>query len=254
MPANFVLWSTGIAMNPFSERVSSLLPNQVHFKAVETDAHLRVKGAPLGTVYAVGDASVLESNIVGHLLQLVDEADRNQDGKIDLEEWRIMVAQIKKRIPMAQKHLEKIRDLFQRYDTDKDDSLNLNELALLLQEISSKISPLPATAQVASQQGKYLGSKLSKLARQKEVLAANGIPATDEAVAKPFKYTHLGSLAYIGNAAVFDFGNKSFMGGLAAMYAWRVIYWSEQVSMRTRALIMFDWIIRGIWGRDLSRL
>ncbi len=59
MPANFVLWSTGIAMNPFSERVSSLLPNQVHFKAIETDAHLRVKGAPLGTVYAVGDASVV---------------------------------------------------------------------------------------------------------------------------------------------------------------------------------------------------
>ncbi len=111
-------------------------------------------------------SSQLESNIVGHLLQLVDEADRNQDGKIDLEEWRIMgklsanllsldntshnapliVAQIKKRIPMAQKHLEKIRDLFQRYDTDKDDSLNLNELALLLQEISSKISPLPAVS------------------------------------------------------------------------------------------------------------
>ena len=47
---------------------------------------------------------------------------------------------------MAQKHLEKIKDLFQRYDTDKDDSLNLNELALLLQEISSKISPLPAVS------------------------------------------------------------------------------------------------------------
>lgn len=39
-----------------------------------------------------------------------------------------------------------------------------------------------------------------------------------------------------------------------AMYAWRSVYWSEQVSSRTRALLMFDWIIRGIWGRDLSRL
>ena len=54
------------------------------------------------------------------------------------------------------------------------------------------------------------------------------------------------------------------------MYAWRSIYWSEQVSARTRALLMFDWIIRfvdlsrlsfeadrnrrGVWGRDLSRL
>jgi hypothetical protein len=28
------------------------------------------------------------------------------------------------------------------------------------------------------------------------------------------------------------------------MYAWRSVYWSEQVSTRTRALLMFDWIIR----------
>ena len=59
IPTNFVLWSTGIAMSPFTKRVSSLLPNQVHFKAIEVDAHLRVKGAPLGTVYALGDASVV---------------------------------------------------------------------------------------------------------------------------------------------------------------------------------------------------
>lgn len=47
---------------------------------------------------------------------------------------------------MAEEHLLKIRDLFDRYDTDKDDSLDLNQLALLLQEISSKISPLPAVS------------------------------------------------------------------------------------------------------------
>jgi NADH dehydrogenase FAD-containing subunit len=32
VPSNFVLWSTGIAMNPFTQRVSDLLPNQVHRK------------------------------------------------------------------------------------------------------------------------------------------------------------------------------------------------------------------------------
>jgi NADH dehydrogenase len=97
---------------------------------------------------------------------------------------------------------------------------------------------------VASQQGKYLGKKLSQLAKKREVLEANGIQDLDEAVSKPFRYTHLGSLAYIGNAAVFDLGNLSFMGGLLAMYAWRSIYWSEQVSARTRFLLMMDWIIR----------
>ena len=106
IPANFVLWSTGIAMNPFTSRVSSLLPNQVHKKAIEVDAHLRVKGAPLGDIYAIGDCATvsiatsggvansfvqkIETSIVSHLLELVEEADVNRDGKIDFEEWEIM--------------------------------------------------------------------------------------------------------------------------------------------------------------------
>ena len=93
-------------MNPFTSRVSSLLPNQVHKKAIEVDAHLRVKGAPLGDVYAIGDCATvsmatsggdvnsfiqkIETSIVSHLLELVEEADRNHDGKIDFEEWEIM--------------------------------------------------------------------------------------------------------------------------------------------------------------------
>lgn len=98
---------------------------------------------------------------------------------------------------------------------------------------------------MASQQGKYLGRKFTKLSHQRKVLDANGLASTDdEAVYRPFKYVHLGSLAYIGNAAVFDMGKFSFMGGLAAMYAWRSVYWSEQVSARTRALLMIDWIVR----------
>ncbi|KAI0345429.1 nucleotide-binding domain-containing protein [Trametopsis cervina] len=258
IPSNFVLWSTGIAMNPFVSRVSDLLPNQVHKKAIEVDAHLRVKGAPTGEVYAIGDASTIETSIVSHLLELVDESDKNKDGRIDFDEWQDMVNKIKKKIPMSEDHLSKVRELFDLYDSDADNSLNLNELAVLLQEIGNKITALPATAQVASQQGKYLGSKFTKLAKQGPTLEKNELGTSglgvDELVAQPFKYLHLGSLAYIGNAAVFDLGKYSFMGGLAAMYAWRSVYWSEQVSSRTRALLMIDWVIRGVWGRDLSRL
>ena len=70
IPTNFVLWSTGIAMNPFTQRVSDLLPNQVHKKAIEVDAHLRVKGAPLGEVYAIGDASTVSiAGVCVHVLR-----------------------------------------------------------------------------------------------------------------------------------------------------------------------------------------
>lgn len=93
-------------MNPFSARVSSLLPNQVHKKAIEVDAHLRVMGAPLGDVYAIGDCSTvmitpssrdvilrdlqIGTSLVEHILELVEETDRSKDGKIDFDEWEIM--------------------------------------------------------------------------------------------------------------------------------------------------------------------
>jgi len=116
IPSNFVLWSTGIAMNPFTQRVSDLLPNQVHKKAIEVDAHLRVKGAPLGTVYAIGDASTIETSVNDYLLDLVDEADQNKDGKIDFGEWQTMVSAIKKKVPMSSTHLGEVRGLFEAYD------------------------------------------------------------------------------------------------------------------------------------------
>jgi len=78
----------------------------------------------------------------------------------------------------------------------------------------------------------------------------------DDAVCDAFQYHHLGNLAYLGNSAVFDFGVEgygSIMGHIFAMYLWRSVYWSQQVSFRTRALLTFDWFRRAIWGRDFSR-
>ncbi|KIY50830.1 nucleotide-binding domain-containing protein [Fistulina hepatica ATCC 64428] len=254
IPANFVLWSTGIAMNPFTQRVCDVLPNQVHRKAIEVDAHLRVNGVKGKDVYAIGDCATIDRNIVQHLMDLVDASDKDRNGKIDFGEWEIMVKEIRKRVPMAEAHLAQVKGLFQMYDSDADDCLSLNELVRLLEAVGNKITSLPATAQVASQQGKYVGKKLHRCARLDAVLSDFAKPPPDEALMGPFRYFHLGSLAYIGNAAVFDFGKYSFMGGLAAMYAWRSVYWNEQVSWRTRALLMIDWVVRGIWGRDLSRL
>ena len=69
-----------------------------------------------------------------------------------------------------------------------------------------------------------------------------------------FNYNSMGSLAYLGNAAVADFGGgNAYMGAnLAAKYLWRSVYWSKQVSMRTRILLMMDWTKELLFGRDIS--
>ncbi|KAH9811047.1 hypothetical protein DFH28DRAFT_1033239 [Melampsora americana] len=247
IPAGFVLWSTGIAMNPFTKKVAGYLPNQYHKHALEVDSHLRVKGAPIDTVYALGDASTIETNLVNYLLELVEQCDKNGDGEIDFKEFEMMIKHIRRKFPTSQMHIEKVRDVFEKYDKDHDNNLGLNELSEMFQEISNRLTSLPATAQVANQEGKYLAKKFNKLRKE--------IEKKEEEEEEPFSYRHLGSLAYIGNSAVFDFGEKgSFAGGLIAAYLWRSIYWSEQVSMRTRVLLMMDWIKRGIWGRDISKV
>ncbi|EGG01614.1 uncharacterized protein MELLADRAFT_110853 [Melampsora larici-populina 98AG31] len=229
IPAGFVLWSTGIAMNPFTKKVAGYLPNQYHKHALEVDSQLRLIDPRC-------------------FPKLVDQCDKNGDGQIDFEEFEMMMKHVRRKFPTSQMHIEKVRDVFEKYDADHDNNLGLNELAKMFQEISNRLTSLPATAQVANQEGKYLAKKFNKLVKDKEKKVEN------EENEEPFSYRHLGSLAYIGNSAVFDFGgNGSFAGGLIASYLWRSIYWSEQVSMRTRVLLMVDWIKRGIWGRDISK-
>lgn len=254
IPAGFVLWSTGIAMQPFTKRLVEILPNQFHSKAVVVDSYLRVQGAPKGTVYAMGDAATVQTDLVSDLLNLWDKYDANKDAVIDYKEWEAMAGDIKKRHPLASKYLDKIRDLFDQFDVNHDEKLTLNEVAAMFQNLESKITSYPATAQVASQQGKYLGQLFGKLKTHHKALEANDLPdLDDEMYSDAFNYKHLGNLAYIGNSAAFDYNGYSFAGGLLAMYAWRSIYWSEQTSMRTRVLLMIDWVKRGIFGRDLSK-
>lgn len=118
-------------------------------------------------------------------------------------------------------------------------------------QIDTKLTSLPATAQRANQQGEYLGRKLTAIAAALPGLRANEINygAFDEAVYRAFEYKNLGSLAYIGNAAVFDINGMSFGGGLLAVYLWRSIYFAQSVSLRTRVMLAMDWAKRGMFGR-----
>ncbi|VCU39215.1 Bgt-60043 [Blumeria graminis f. sp. tritici] len=260
LPMGFCLWSTGVSQTEFVKRISASLGSaQTNRHALETDTHLRLNGAPLGDVYAIGDCSTVQNNITDHIVTFLrtlawKKGKDPERVQIDYDEWRDIAHAVRRRFPQAAVHLKYLNKLFKTYDIDKSGTLDFSELQQLLLQIDKKLTSLPATAQRAHQQGQYLGRKFNKLARVSAGLTLNGTiyADVDEAVYKAFDYQHLGSLAYVGNSAVFDFGGgRSFTGGLWAVYAWRSIYFAQSVSMRTRILLAMDWAKRALFGRDM---
>ncbi|KAJ5349667.1 Calcium-binding EF-hand [Penicillium brevicompactum] len=258
IPTAFCLWSTGVARAEISETLSNKLEGQNNKHALETDAHLRMIGAPLGDVYAIGDCSTVQNNVAENIIRFLRTIawEKGRDPEkvhLTFPEWTEFAGRVKRRFPQASNHLRRLDLLFEQYDKDHSGTLDYGELSELLHQIDTKLTSLPATAQRANQQGVYLGRKLTKIAAALPGLKANEIDYgdLDEAVYKAFKYRHLGSLAYISNAAIFDFGGMSFSGGVIAMYLWRSIYFAESVSFRTRCMLAMDWAKRAVFGRDL---
>lgn len=133
-------------------------------------------------------------------------------------------------------------------------------------------SVLPATAQVASQQGAYLGRLFSK---GYDMAASGSLPPWKPDLsdakaaiefAKPFQFLNLGVLAYLGASqalAQIHIADKSpssaeartttlHSSGKLGFFLWRGVYWFKQVSWRNRLLVTFDWAKTRLFGRDLG--
>lgn len=257
LPMGFCLWSTGVSQTDFSKTLAKKLgDSQNNRHALETDTHLRLAGAPLGDVYAIGDCSTVQNNVSDHIITFLrtlawEKGKDPEHMQITFADWRGVAKRVKSRFPQAADHLRRLDRLFEEYDKDKSGTLDFGELNELLKQIDAKLTSLPATAQRANQQGIYLGRKLNKMAQAAPGLRINQIADgdIDEAVYKAFEYKHMGSLAYIGNAAIFDFNGFNFGGGLVAVYLWRSVYFTQSVSLRTRMLLAMDWTKRALFGR-----
>ena len=266
LPMGFCLWSTGVSQNPLVSTISAKLPSEQHNRhALETDSHLRVAGTPQGDVYAIGDASTVQNNASEHIVEFLRNLawQKGHDPErvnLSFNDWRTVADDVRRRFPQAASQLKRLDKLFGQYDADHSGTLDFAELHQLLKEIDAKMTTLPATAQRAHQQGQYLAHKFNKIAQSAPALRANGViasdessgPGVDEMVYRAFDYRHMGSLAYVGNSAVFDFGDGlGFSGGLLAVYLWRGVYFAQSVSFRTRVLLAMDWMKRSLFGRDL---
>jgi NADH dehydrogenase len=102
----------------------------------------------------------------------------------------------------------------------------VGDSALLLDE---RGQPFPALAQVAAQQGDYVGHSL--------VAQARGKPFP-----KPFRYRDRGNTAIIGrNAAVFDFGRWHLKGRLG-WFLWAFVHIYLLVGFENRLQVVVHWL------------
>ena len=100
-------------------------------------------------------------------------------------------------------------------------------------------APLPATAQVAYQQGGYLAKRFNDLAE-------------GAAVVRPFKFRFMGIMAAIGDfKAIVDMPGAK-ISGWVAWFAWRSVYFTKLGSWKSRMGVPFDWLKTMIFGRDVS--
>lgn len=114
----------------------------------------------------------------------------------------------------------------------------LGDAALCIDPDTSK--PYPALAQVALQQGKYLGNHLGRLIR--------GMPT------QPFRYFDYGGLVSVGEyyAAVNLKGLK--LSGFIGWLVWRGLYLVKLPELSNKVRILVDWVLDLLIERSISQI
>lgn len=116
---------------------------------------------------------------------------------------------------------------------------------------------LPALAQVAERQGKFLVKLLNKIGKKDggKAFSAKDIPLGD-----PFVYKHLGSMASVGRyKALVDLRQSKdakgvSLAGFVSWLIWRSAYLTRVISWRNRFYVAVNWATTLVFGRDNSRI
>lgn len=258
VPHGMVVWSTGVGTRPvvkdFMEQIG-----QGNRRVLATDEWLRVKGCE--DVYALGDcATVDQRNIMEDISVIFKAADKDNSGTLTVEEFKDVIEDIMIRYPQVElylknKHLFDVADLLKDSKNDREE-VDIEGFKSALLHADKQTKSLPATAQVAAQQGAYLarcfnlwdqcksnpeGPRKFKSGGRHEFL--------------PFRYRHLGQFAPLGGEqAAAELPGDWVSIGHSSQWLWYSVYASKQVSWRTRFLVVGDWFRRFVFGRDSSRI
>lgn len=154
---------------------------------------------------------------------------KSQGGRIGVDEWL--------RVPSV------------------EDVFALGDCAGFLEQTGRQV--LPALAQVAEREGKYLVGLFSKIGKQN---GGKAFCAKDVPLGEPFVYKHLGSMASVGRyKALVDLSQSKdakglSMAGFVSWLIWRSAYLTRVLSWRNRFYVAVNWATTLVFGRDNTRI
>jgi len=266
IPFGACVWATGVAMNPFIKELQTKLgPKQNHFRSILTDEFMRVKGSK-GSIYAIGDAATIDQpKALERADELFKEADVDGDDKLTLKELRDVLIKASSEYSHLKEHAEflEAKTGTKRWgglvakvvatplsELSETSTVSRDQFKEILKSIDSGLRALPATAQVARQQGDFLADFFNR----NQVTGDKDTTKVAEGQGE-FKYFHKGSAAYVGgDNAVFDVPSLGPFTGFTAGLVWKSFETYSQFSFRNQCLVASDWIRTKLFGRDISRV
>ncbi|KAK4793039.1 hypothetical protein SAY86_023474 [Trapa natans] len=262
IPYGMAVWSTGIGTRPvirdFMQQVG-----QINRRALATDEWLRVDGTD--NIYALGDcATINQRKVMEDISAIFNKADKDNSGTLSAKEAREVIMDICERYPqvdlyLKNKQLRDIVDLLKesKKGVEKESiELNIEEFKSALSQVDSQMKNLPATAQVAAQQGAYLADCFNRMEDcEKDPEGPLRFRGSGRHRFRPFRYKHFGQFAPLGGEQTAAQLPGDWVSiGHSSQWLWYSVYASKQVSWRTRMLVISDWTRRFIFGRDSSRI
>ncbi|XP_015880767.3 external alternative NAD(P)H-ubiquinone oxidoreductase B1, mitochondrial-like isoform X1 [Ziziphus jujuba] len=257
IPHGLVVWSTGVGTRPvvkdFMEQIG-----QGKRRILATDEWLRVKGCE--DVYAIGDCATIDQRkIMEDIASIFEAADVDKSGTLTIKEFKDVMDDIIIRYPQVElylknQHLGDVTDLFKDSEGNYRPEVDIEQFKLALSHVDSQTKNLPATAQVAAQQGTYLSRCFNRRNECKNnPEGPRRFRGRGHHQFLPFQYKHFGQFAPLGGEqAAAELPGDWVSMGHSTQWLWYSVYASKQVSWRTRVLVVSDWTRRFIFGRDSS--
>ncbi|XP_048318702.2 external alternative NAD(P)H-ubiquinone oxidoreductase B2, mitochondrial [Ziziphus jujuba] len=262
IPYGMVLWSTGIGTRPVIKDFMKQI-GQANRRALATDEWLRVEGCD--NIYALGDcATINQRKVMEDISAIFSKADKDNSGTLTVKEFQEVIDDICERYPQVELYLKnkQMRNIVDLLKVPKGEvakeslELNIEEFKSALSQVDSQMKNLPATAQVAAQQGVYLARCFNRMEEcEQNPEGPLRFRGQGRHRFRPFRYKHLGQFAPLGGEETAAQLPGDWVSiGHSSQWLWYSVYASKQVSWRNRALVITDWARRFIFGRDSSQI